>query len=383
MKGLAATGVAGGLVLGGAGVASAAGAFTPGHHHRYGLSGVVQSTSANSFVLGLRHDRTATVDTTGSTTYSEPGTTLTPTGVTTNEDVLVVPVPGSRTTGPAPSAFTVTAKRVVILVERVTGTVQGLTGTGFTLQTWGTHTVDVITSGSTTYTQDGSTVSGVSPNERVLVVGTPDPTVTGALDAISVHILGNWPTASNYTSATTNNAPTWTPPGATTSSTTTSPTEVSGAVQSVSTTDDTITLIDARSGDPGWQNGSDPPGQQNGSTTTIDVTDTTTYSDPSGQATLNDVQPGDHITAKGTETNGTFTATSVFIAPAGSTNPCAGPGGKGSPGSAPDAEVSGGPGSPTTTGDFGGHPGQPGPGPGAGGGGGGPGPSGPGGGPRH
>jgi hypothetical protein len=121
-----------------------------------------------------------TIDTT-TTTYSETGTLVAPTGVTDGQDVLVKL---------DPSDTTPTAVEITVILDRVSGKVTAFTSTSITLSApWGkTRDVEVSSPG-TTYYDGQTTATGVTVGEHVTAFGTWDTTTTPPeLDALFVDI---------------------------------------------------------------------------------------------------------------------------------------------------------------------------------------------------
>ena len=147
------------------------------------LSGTVASVATGSFQLTETGGTTVTVDTSASTTFSETGTTTAPTGVTVGERVFVQP-----TTGTTSGATTVTAQRVTVVLTQVSGTVQTVGSGSFTVQAPGGLVTTVDTTGSTTYSDNGTTESGVTAGQSVTAFGAPDATDPSQLDARFVEI---------------------------------------------------------------------------------------------------------------------------------------------------------------------------------------------------
>lgn len=143
------------------------------------LRGRVTSVASGDFVL-QKHDGTSeTVDTSSATTYSEPGSSNAPSGVSDGENVAITLDPSA----PSP-----TATNVAVFPERVGGRVTMVVGSTVTLSSArGTETV--IVSPSTKYAQKGASPTGVTDGELVSVFGLPDAGTPGALDAQVVAIF--------------------------------------------------------------------------------------------------------------------------------------------------------------------------------------------------
>ena len=143
------------------------------------LRGRVASVGSGGFVLKKFDGTTETVDTTPTTTYSEPGSSVAPAGVTDGENVAV-------TLDPTVSSPTVTS--VMVELERVGGRVTNVSGSTLTVATrHGSETVDV--SPDTRYLEKGASPTGVGTGELITALGLPDPSTPAALDAQVVVIF--------------------------------------------------------------------------------------------------------------------------------------------------------------------------------------------------
>lgn len=246
----------------------------------FGIGGSVTSVSSNSFVIKTQKAAPQTVDTTSSTKYSEPGTSIKPTGVAVGDQVLVMPTRSASGSGatPAPGA-TPTAALVQIILPRVSGTVTAISGDDITVAGRQGKSSTVVVSSSTTYhvlavPKSGTSaatgsLSGIVKGDIVNAIGDKDS--SGKLDALSV-TYGKAPAVSSFMGR-----------GA------------FGVVQSVSGDDITITEFGNK-------------------TETVVVSSSTTYKSRSASASLSSVAKGDMIIATGTlQSNGTFAATQVFV----------------------------------------------------------------------
>ncbi len=88
------------------------------------LRGRVTSVASGDFVLQKHDGSTETVDTTPSTTYSEPGSSVAPSGVLDGESVAVTL---------DPTASSPTATNVGVFPERVSGRVTNVSGSTLTV----------------------------------------------------------------------------------------------------------------------------------------------------------------------------------------------------------------------------------------------------------
>ena len=232
---LGAAGVAGAVASGtgssGSGGSPAAQGGPGGHGPRGVIGGTVTAVTTGAFTVAQGTGPGRVVDTSPSTVYDEPGTTVTPTGVTVGEHVRVqlarppTPTPTTTTTTTAAAASTAdttpgpttappvpTALRVDILLPRVAGTVSSVTGSTIVVTTRGTTTRDVIVSDSTTYTADGAaaTLADVTAGLRVSAVGPVDATDTTGIDAVAV-VIGPAPSSAGGSDGPTASTPGWDP----------------------------------------------------------------------------------------------------------------------------------------------------------------------------
>jgi hypothetical protein len=147
------------------------------------LRGRVTSVASGEFIIQKYDGTTETVDTTGGTTYSEPGSSVALPGVVSGENVAV---------SLDPSATSPTAASVVVLPERSSGRVTNVAGSTVTLSNrHGTHTV--LVSSDTKYYEKGTSPTGVSDGDQIVAFGLPDTSTPGALDAQVVAIFGPQP----------------------------------------------------------------------------------------------------------------------------------------------------------------------------------------------
>ncbi len=262
-----------------------------------GLSGTVASVATGSFQLTETGGTPVTVDTTSSTTYSETGTTTAPTGVTAGERVSVEPAPGTTS-----GATTVTAQRVTVVLTQVSGTVQTVGSGSFAVQTPGGLMTTVDTTGSTTYSENGTTETGVTAGQSVTAFGAPDATDPSQLDAQSVDIH-TMPPASGGSWGHGGPGGTWHPPSGPPSAWSV----VTGTVKSV-TGDDVVV---ARS---------------SGTTTTVVVSSSTHYFGPSAAQGVAAVTVGATVAAFGTtDASGDLDATGIVVGSPPPVHPGSGP----------------------------------------------------------
>ena len=162
-------------VVGAAGVASAHGDTESGQ----AVWGTVTAVGTGSITITTHPGTTETIDTTATTTYAEPGTTVAPTGVVDGQDVVVQL---------DPSDTTPTAVAVTVLLDRLSGKVTNVTSTSITLSGFRGTTGDVVISPSTTYYEGKTAATGVTDGEFVTAFGTWDATTPTELDALFVDI---------------------------------------------------------------------------------------------------------------------------------------------------------------------------------------------------
>ena len=193
-----------GLMAGGYGVASAATAGSgtttpassgaPSGHFRPGgpggpgpgggAGGTITSLGTNSFTVKTPDGNAETVNTTGSTTYTRDGATSSASALAVGEHVRVRPAQSSTNT-----SSTVTAAAVDIMDPAIHGTVEGVSGNTLTILDEQGFWRTVNLSGTTTYTDNGtsSSASALSNGEKVVAFGSVDTDHT-SLDATSVAI---------------------------------------------------------------------------------------------------------------------------------------------------------------------------------------------------
>ena len=150
------------------------------------IAGSVASVAAGSFVLdeaGGAVVTVETVETPSTTTYGESGSPTAPTQILAGQQVRVTPA-----AGPPSPASTLGAARVVIVLTQVTGTVQSVAATSFTLQLLGGLVVTVDSTGAQGFTADGSATAHVAPGQMVTAYGAADGSVPSPLDARFVHV---------------------------------------------------------------------------------------------------------------------------------------------------------------------------------------------------
>ena len=147
------------------------------------VAGSVASVAAGSFVLDEAGGVVVTVETPSTTTYGETGSPTAPTQILTGQQVRVTPA-----AGPPPPASTLVAARVVIVLTQVTGTVQSVATTSFTLQLFGGLVVTVDTTGAQVFAADGSATAHVAPGQKVTAYGAADESVPSRLVARFVHV---------------------------------------------------------------------------------------------------------------------------------------------------------------------------------------------------
>jgi hypothetical protein len=169
------------LAVAGAGIVGAAGAASAhdGTDSGQAVWGTVTAVGTGSFTITTHPGTTETIDTTPTTTYAEPGTTVAPTGLVQGQDVVV---------RLDPTDATPTAVDVTVLLDRVSGKVTDVTSTSITLSGFQGTTRDVVLSPSTTYYEGKTAATGVTDGEFVTAFGTWDATTPTELDALFVDI---------------------------------------------------------------------------------------------------------------------------------------------------------------------------------------------------
>jgi hypothetical protein len=169
------------LAMAGAGVVGAAGAASAHDDGASGpaLWGTVTAVGTGSFTITTHPGTTEIIDTTATTTYAEPGTTVAPAAVVEGQDVVVRLDPADATP---------TAVEVTVLLDRVSGKVTDVTATSITLSGARGTTPDVVISPSTTYYEGKTPATAVTDGEFVTAFGTWDTTTPTELDALFVDI---------------------------------------------------------------------------------------------------------------------------------------------------------------------------------------------------
>ena len=153
----------------------------PAHHgpfHR-SVQGVVATVGAGSFTITTHKGTTKTIDTTLTTSYSETGTPVAPTGVAMGQDVVVALDPADATP---------TAVRVTVLLDRVSGKVLDVGSASITLAGPKGTTRDAVISSGTLYFNGKTAATGVTVGEFVTAFGTKDTTTPTEIDALFVDI---------------------------------------------------------------------------------------------------------------------------------------------------------------------------------------------------
>lgn len=195
-----------GLMAGAYGIASAAtggsattqggsgapsGHFMPGGpggpgpgHGGPGAGGTITSLGTNSFTVKTPDGSTQTVDTTGSTNYNRDGASSSASALAVGEHVRVRPTQSSTNT-----SSTVTAADVDIMDPSIHGTVENVSNNTLTILDEQGFWRTVNLSGTTTYTDNGtsSSASALSNGEKVVAFGSVDGDHT-SLDATTVAI---------------------------------------------------------------------------------------------------------------------------------------------------------------------------------------------------
>jgi hypothetical protein len=167
------------LVLAAAGVLTAGGVAGAHDATQGDASGVVTAVGANSFSLRTWGNGNETVDTSGSTTYTESGTPNDPAGVAVGDAVDVKL---------DPTAVAPTALQVTVLLDRVSGTVTDVSGSSITLNAgWGAPREVEVSSG-TEYFDGGSATPSVTDGEFVTAFGSLSGSAPFVIDATFVDV---------------------------------------------------------------------------------------------------------------------------------------------------------------------------------------------------
>lgn len=143
------------------------------------LRGRVTSVGPTDFVLKQFDGTSEIVNTTTTTTYTEPGSAVAPTGVVDGEHVVATL--DVRASSP-------TATSVTVEPERVGGRVSNVSGSTLTVTTRD-GTDSVIVTADTKYLEKDATPTGVTAGEIITAFGLPDPSTPGALDAQIISIF--------------------------------------------------------------------------------------------------------------------------------------------------------------------------------------------------
>jgi hypothetical protein len=277
------------------------------------LTGTVRGLGTDSFTITEPDGTSQVIDTTPHTVYSESGTKTAPADVAVGDRVVVFPMGDTwkiwptpwPTTANATTTTTPVAAWIEIVLARVQGTVSGQSGSTFSVTTSDGLVQVVDTTPATTYTEPGTTVTGVSVGEDVIVYETADTTDPSQLDALFVtiapatpptvtshlgHPQGAGPASGGNTKGHGRNP-------ATTAVTTGAPTGIptDGAVTAVNGND--FSLV-----------------ERSGTTITVVVSSTTTYGDPDGTPTETPVAVGDDVAVYGTvDAAGDLVATAITM----------------------------------------------------------------------
>lgn len=143
-------------------------------HGMGGGTGTV--TGIDGSTLTLRTLRgTLTVDTTSSTTYSKEGKSIALKDVKVDDIVQVRPVhPSGASTPPASPPTTVTAQSITVVLPKLFGRVESISGPTIFIVTRDGQIAYIYTTSSTTYTMDGnsSSFSAVKAGEYIMAEGT-------------------------------------------------------------------------------------------------------------------------------------------------------------------------------------------------------------------
>ncbi len=148
-------------------------------HHVAGPAGLVSAISPTSLAIRTKSS-TSTVGLGAATRYKEGATVVPESDVVVGDHVKVRLVK---------SAATPTAASVLILPPSVSGTVGGISATGFTLHASNGTTHTVTTSSATTYRSGkaAASASSIHDGDRVRVTG--QTSAAGSISAVTVTVL--------------------------------------------------------------------------------------------------------------------------------------------------------------------------------------------------
>jgi hypothetical protein len=147
------------------------------------MAGAVKSVSGQTLTIQDFMGFTRTIHTSSSTTYTRGGQSATSSAVTNGAEIAAQGTVDKNGTD-------LDASKVAVLLPRVAGTVQSVSGQSFVVQGPGGATHTVTTTGSTTFHQGRSQAASLSDvKQGVRVVATGDRKSNGDLTASSVQIL--------------------------------------------------------------------------------------------------------------------------------------------------------------------------------------------------
>jgi uncharacterized protein DUF5666 len=147
-----------------------------------GMAGTVKSVSGSTVTIQDVMGFTRTIRTTGSTTYTRGGQSANRSAVTNGAEIAAQGTVDKNGTD-------LDASKVAVLLPRVTGTVQSVSGQSFVVQGADGAKHTVTTTGSTTFRQGRSQGSLSDVKQGVRVVAMGDRQSNGDLTASSVQIV--------------------------------------------------------------------------------------------------------------------------------------------------------------------------------------------------
>lgn len=157
------------------------------------LEGQVVSDSAGTIVVSDREGFHRTIDTTGSTTYSEAGTTVPASAVTNGVDVVAY---GSI----AANKTDLNAMSVEVVGPVASGKVTKLSGTTITVSLPQGTSMTITTTSSTIFESSGkaSSLSSVKVGDMLVVIGTRESNGTFAATAVRFGAVSEAPGAGGW-----------------------------------------------------------------------------------------------------------------------------------------------------------------------------------------
>jgi hypothetical protein len=154
-----------------------------GHKPTPGMAGAVKSVSGQTITIQDFMGFTRTIHTSSSTTYTKGGQSATSSAVTNGAEIAAQGTVDKNGTD-------LDASKVAVLLPRVAGTVQSVSGQSFVVEGRDGAKHTVTTTGSTTFHQGRSQAASLADvKQGVRVVAMGDRQSNGDLTATSVQIL--------------------------------------------------------------------------------------------------------------------------------------------------------------------------------------------------